>query len=159
MLKYYNTWQFKHPNANDFFRIMEKTSGLELDWFKEYFINTTHYPDYAVKQVGGDDDKTYITLSKLGVMPMPVDLIVTYKDGSKSYVNIPLRIMRGNKESEFDNMHYILGEDWPWTHPEYQLTLDFPLEQVSSVSIDPSGRMIDLNRTNNTWEAVQLEED
>ena len=159
MLKYFNTWKFKHPNANDFFRIMEKTSGLELDWFKEYFINTTHYPDYGIKQVGGDANKTYITLSKLGVMPMPVDLVVTYKDGSKSYVNIPLRIMRGNKESEFDNMHYILGEDWPWTHPEYELTLDFPLEQVSSVSIDPSGRMIDLNRTNNTWEAVKLEED
>ena len=35
------------PNANDYIRIMEKRSGLELDWYKEYFVNTTHSPDYA----------------------------------------------------------------------------------------------------------------
>ncbi|HFC00357.1 MAG TPA: M1 family peptidase, partial [Phaeodactylibacter sp.] len=31
MLEYYNTWKFKHPNSNDFIRVMEKVSGLELD--------------------------------------------------------------------------------------------------------------------------------
>ena len=36
MLRYYNTWKFKHPNANDFIRVMEKQSGLELDWYREY---------------------------------------------------------------------------------------------------------------------------
>lgn len=153
MLRYYNTWKFKHPNANDFIRIMEKTSGLELDWFKEYFINTTHYPDYAVESVTGDEDKTTITLAKIGVMPMPVDVIVTYVDGSKTFVNIPLRIMRGHKPSEFQNMHYVLAEDWPWTHPEYTLTLNFPLSDIAKVSIDPSGRMIDLDRSNNEWVA------
>src|SRR5690606_5477286 len=36
MLKYWDTWQFKHPNINGFIRVMEKGSGLELDWYKEY---------------------------------------------------------------------------------------------------------------------------
>ena len=28
MHRYWNTWQFKHPNVNDFVRVMEKESGL-----------------------------------------------------------------------------------------------------------------------------------
>ena len=154
LLRYYNTWKFKHPNANDFFRIMEKQSGLELDWFKEYFVNTTHYPDYAVSSVEGtEDNKTEITLSKIGVMPMPLDVVVTYNDGTKSFVNIPLRIMRGNKPQEHDDMHYVLAEDWPWTHPSYTFTLDFPVNEIKSVEIDPSGSMVELNRGDNKWES------
>ena len=158
MLRYFNTWKFKHPNDNDFIRIMEKTSGLELDWFKEYFVNTTHYPDYAVESVNDNEGKTRITLSKIGVMPMPVDVVITYRDGSKSFVNIPLRIMRGHKPVEFESMQYILEKDWPWTHPEYDFSIDFSLDQVSSVEIDPSGRMIDLNRSNNKWINVEEEQ-
>ena len=47
MLEYYDTWKFKHPNDNDFVRVMEKVSGLELDWYREYWVNTTHTVDYA----------------------------------------------------------------------------------------------------------------
>src|SRR5690606_3304511 len=49
MLKYWDTWQFKHPNANDFIRVMEKESGLELDWYKEYWVNSTKTIDYGIK--------------------------------------------------------------------------------------------------------------
>jgi aminopeptidase N len=30
LLEYYNKWKFKHPNPNDFVRVAEKISGLEL---------------------------------------------------------------------------------------------------------------------------------
>jgi aminopeptidase N len=35
LLAYYNTWKFKHPNANDFIRVAEKVSDIELEWYKE----------------------------------------------------------------------------------------------------------------------------
>src|SRR5690606_5842737 len=38
MLRYFDTWKFRHPNANDLIRVMEKESGMELDWYKEYFV-------------------------------------------------------------------------------------------------------------------------
>ena len=155
--RYYNTWKFKHPNANDFIRIMEKTSGLELDWFKEYFVNTTYYPNYAVANVTPNEDstKTNIELTKLGVMPMPIDVVISYKDGTKTFVNIPLRIMRGHKEYHKDDMQFILAEDWPWTHPSYELTIDYPMDEIQSVEIDPSQRMVDLDRSNNKWEVME----
>ncbi len=38
MLDFFNTWKFKHPDDNDFIRVMENVSGLELDWYKEYMV-------------------------------------------------------------------------------------------------------------------------
>ena len=48
LLEYYNEWRFKHPNANDFIRVAEKVSGLELEWYKEYWVNSTKTIDYAI---------------------------------------------------------------------------------------------------------------
>ena len=150
--RYFNVWKFKHPNPNDFFRIMERESGLELDWFKEYFVNTTHYPDYAIDSVtASGEEKTQFNLRRIGYMPMPLDVVVTYRDGSKSLINIPLRIMRGSKPMESDTIHYVLEEDWPWTHPQYSFTLDYGISSIAKVEIDPSRRMVDLDLSNNTW--------
>ncbi len=152
MLRYFDTWKFKHPNANDFMRIAEKESGLELDWYKEYWVQSTHTIDYAIDSVESVDRKTtQITLTKLGVMPMPLDVVVAYADGSQKLFNIPLRIMRGEKAQEFADMEYEVIEDWPWTHPEYTFTIPEAKENIERVTIDPTGRMADVNLENNRW--------
>jgi len=149
--RYYNEWKFKHPNDNDFIRIMEKSSGLELDWFREYFVNTTYYPDYGIEQVTSAGDKSAIRLAKIGAMPMPVDIVISYEDGSQSMHHIPLRIMRGSKKNVYPNLQYNVHEDWPWTHPEYELMIDHPISDIKSVELDASGDMLDLDRSNNIW--------
>ena len=58
LLEYYKQWRFKHPNASDFFRIAEKTSGLKLDWYKEYWTGTTKTIDYAIDSLWEEDGKT-----------------------------------------------------------------------------------------------------
>jgi hypothetical protein len=52
MLEYYRQWRFKHPNVNDFIRLAEKTSGLKLDWYKEYWVNSTKTIDYGLTVCG-----------------------------------------------------------------------------------------------------------
>jgi len=154
MLDYYYTWRYHHPNANDFIRVMEKRSGLELDWFKEYFVYTTKTIDYGVQDVAtAADGKTRLTLEKAGLMPMPLDVLVTYTDGSSELLNIPLRIMRGHKMAgeRYSDSTFKVLEDWPWTHPTYEAMLDRPFDQVVSVQIDPSGRLADVNRENNVY--------
>ena len=151
MLRYFYTWRFKHPNANDFIRIMEKQSGLELDWYREYWVNTTHTIDYAVTGVEDENGKTVISLKREGKMPMPIDLVITMKDGSKTLYNIPLMIMRGNKPQEFTDKKYVLAADWPWTHPGYKLVLPIEKSQIQQVEIDGSGRLMDVTTDNNIW--------
>ena len=150
MLKYFDTWKFKHPNPNDFIRIMEKESGLELDWYKEYMVNTTNQIDYGIKNVQKDGKKnTKIELEKIGVMPMPLDVVVTYKKGEKEVFHIPLRIMRGEKPQENPDMKFTVAEDWPWTNPTYTLNIPVKLKKVKKIEIDPSIRMADVNMENN----------
>ncbi|HPF91888.1 MAG TPA: M1 family metallopeptidase, partial [Flavobacteriales bacterium] len=43
--RYYDVCGFKHPEPIDFERVMEKGSGLELDWYFDEWINTTRTLD------------------------------------------------------------------------------------------------------------------
>ena len=151
ILRYFNTWKFKHPNANDFIRIMEKESGLELDWYKEYMVNTTHTIDYAIESVIPDGDSTMIALRRIGLMPMPQDLVVRKKDGTVSAYNIPLTMMRGEKQELLDGQKFTKLPDWPWTHPEYQFKIPVKEQDIEQVELDPSHRMADIDLTNNVY--------
>nr|WP_087940570.1 M1 family metallopeptidase [Algoriphagus faecimaris] len=152
LLRYFNTWKFKHPNVNDLIRIMEKESGLELDWYKEYFVNSTKTIDYGIKEVKADGSGTSITLERIGLMPMPLDVVVTYKDGSQEQIYLPLVIMRGEKNNESGMPERLLTEDWPWTNLSKTFTVSKSFDTIKSVEIDPSGRMADLERENNKVE-------
>lgn len=146
LLDYFNKWKFKHPTPNDFIRVFEKNSNLELDWFKEYWVNTTHTIDYAIDSL--DDDKNLMLVNK-SKMPMPIDLIVTLKNGKKHLYYIPQSIMRGEKEPDLKYDMYTIANDWDWTHQKYTLKLKESKKDIKSIEIDPSYRMVDSNRSNN----------
>ena len=138
--KYFTDFSFKHPTPNDIKRSMEKVSGIHLDWYLNEWIQTTHTIDYGVKTVSG----TEVTLERIGQMPMPVDVDVTYIDGSTESFNIPLRVMRGNKTTSATVL-----EDWAWAHPTYTFQTS---KTIKSVEIDISKLMADVNDDNNIFE-------
>ncbi|MFN3999454.1 M1 family metallopeptidase [Algoriphagus sp.] len=152
MLRYFDTWKFRHPNVNDLIRIMEKESGMELDWYKEYFVNSTKTIDYGIKGVKANGNNTEISLERIGLMPMPVDLVITYKDGTSESIYLPLVIMRGEKAVEEGMPNRIHTEAWPWTNLTKTLVLTKNLSTIKSVEIDPSKRMADLQPENNKVE-------
>lgn len=152
MLRYWNTWQFRHPNANDLIRAMEKQSGLELDWYKEYFVYSTKTIDYAVKEVVPSKEGTSITLERVGLMPMPVDLQITYQDGTKELIYLPLDVMRGGKAEEQGSATRVQTKVWTWTFPQMTVYVSKPVESIKSVEIDPSRRMADVSLENNKVE-------
>jgi len=135
--RYFNEWVFKHPKPIDFIRVAEKVSGLELDWYLTGFAQTTDVIDYGIRDVKG---KT-ITLERIGIMPMPIDLKVIYTDGSTENFYIPLRQMRGEKPSSAT-----VKNDWAWAYPSYTLETS---KTVKTVVIDPSGLMADIQPENN----------
>ncbi|WP_111308694.1 M1 family metallopeptidase [Confluentibacter sediminis] len=134
---YFNEWSFKHPKPNDFIRVAEKVSGLELDWYLTDFAQTTNTIDYGVKSIEGNQ----VTLERIGLMPMPIDATITYADGSTEDIYIPLQMMRGEKPTTAT-----LKPDWAWAYPTYTFETS---KQVKSVEIDPKQGMADINRENN----------
>lgn len=150
MLRFHEEWKFKHPTGYDFMNVMEKESGMILDWYYEYFVQTTKTIDYGIKDVSADGNTSRVSLQRIGHMPMPLDIVVEYSDGSSELFYIPLRMMRGEKPAENDMKRTIL-EDWPWTHPEYEFTISKPVNQIKSIRIDPTERLADINKENNLF--------
>ncbi|MEQ8906119.1 M1 family metallopeptidase [Ekhidna sp.] len=149
--KYYYQWRFKHPEMYDWIRVFEKESDIELDWYLDYWVNTTHTIDYAIGSVSEAEGKTIVDLERKGKMPMPMDVYVTFVDGSRKIYYAPLSMMRGEKENE-SGLERVILPDWSWTHPTYQFTIEKPLAEIESIRIDESGYMADVNRGNNIWE-------
>jgi len=149
LLAYYDTWRFKHPNPNDFIRVAEKVSNMELQWYKEYWVYTTKTIDYALGNTDTDSSgNAVITLKRIGEIPMPVDVLITYRDGSKEMHNIPLNLMYGAKPAE-DTTPFIVHPEWKWTHPEYTLSIKHKVQDIKEIEIDSSQRLADINRVNN----------
>ena len=137
--KYFKDFSFKHPKPLDIVRTAERITDLELDWYLIDFAQTTNTIDYGVKNVEGKS----ITLERVNLMPMPIDLSVTYVDGSKEEFYIPLQMMRGEKPTSAT-----IISDWAWAMPTYTFEVS---KAVKSVEIDASQMMADVNRINNTF--------
>ncbi|CAL1516628.1 M1 family metallopeptidase [Chitinophaga sp. MM2321] len=149
LIRYYNEWRFKHPNMNDFIRVMEKESGIQLDWYKQYFINSTKHVDYGIDSVYEKDNKTIVRLRRIGLMPMPVDFMITDTKGNKVLHYIPLSIMFGEKPNEYRAIKRIVDTGWYWTNPTYEVEVNMPLSDIKEMEIDPSQRLADVDRSNN----------
>ncbi len=149
LLNYYNQWRYKHPNVNDFIRVAEKTSDIKLDWYREYFVNTTKTIDYGIDSLWEEAGKTKIRLRRLGNMPMPMDVLITFKDGSKLMAYVPMYLMFGEKPVEDAAIPRNVYEPWKWTHPQYTFEIDRRLIDLKIIEIDPSMRLADIDRKNN----------
>lgn len=148
LLDYYRLWRFKHPNVSDFIRLSEKRSDLKLDWYKEYWVNSTKTIDYAFDSLWEEGGKTKIRIKRIGLMPMPVDLQLTFKDGTSELHYIPLDLMYGEKPAENDISRKTYPA-WKWTSEVYTIESNRKLADISVAEIDPSLRMADVERQNN----------
>lgn len=152
LLEYYRLWRFKHPNISDFIRVAEKVSDMKLDWYKEYWVSSTKTIDYGIDSLWEAAGKTNIRLSDIGLMPMPVDVMITFKDGAKEMHYIPMNLMYGAKPVEDPSVSRKVYEPWKWTSPYYTIQTDRKFADIAVVEIDPSQRMADVERKNNKLE-------
>jgi hypothetical protein len=128
---YIRTWAFKHPTPADFFRLMRDASGMELDWFWRGWVMTTAHLDQAVDSVVNTAGKgAVVYLGNRGTMVMPVELAITFDDGSKRVVALPVEMWN-------------LG-------PRFEYRVADP-RRVRRVEVDPRHALPDVDRTNNVW--------
>ena len=153
--RYYNDFKFTHPTPNDIIRTAEKVSGMQLWWYLNEWTQTTHTIDYGIKNVEGEEGKTTITLERIGKMPMPLDILVEYTDGSVQSFYAPLRMMRAEKANPYEGIERQLLDDWPWVYPEYSFVIEKDKAEIKTIYVDPSGLMADTNRENNVFKAAE----
>ena len=154
--KYYTDFKFKHPTPNDFKRTAEKVSGLQLDWYLMDWTQTTNTIDYAIQEVvAADLENTTVVLKRKGLMPMPLDILVMYQDGSQETFYVPLRMMRGGKENPYPSIERTVLPNWAWAYPSYEFTISRPYQSIKAIQIDPSGLMADADLDNNSLQSAE----
>ncbi len=126
--EYLQAWAFKHPTPADFFRIMRDASGMDLDWFWRDWIYSTARLDQAVDSVGVSDGAERIFLANRGTMTLPLEMDVTYGDGTTERIRLPVEMWN-------------LGSRFAHRVPKGK--------SVQRVVIDPRHALPDIDRGNN----------
>ena len=145
--RYYEEFKFKHPTPNDFKRIAEKVSDLELEWYLNEWTRTPHKIDYGI-DVSSLGDERVITLKRKARIPMPIEVVVSFEDGSSEMYYIPNDLLYGYKT--FSDDVYLM-EAWNWASTEYEFMVQGN-KRVTKVEIDPSKRIADVNQMDNSVE-------
>jgi peptidase M1-like protein len=122
--EYIRAWAYKHPTPADFFRLMRDASGMDLDWFWRDWIFTTHRLDQAVDSIGPEK----VFLANRGTMTLPLEMEVTYTDGSTERVRLPVEMWN-------------LGPQFA-----YRIRAG---KSVRRVVVDPRKALPDVDRSNN----------
>ncbi len=126
--KYIRDWAYRHPSPSDFFRAMSSESGEDLTYFwNGWYFNNWKY-DVAVDKIDG----TTVTLSNRGQLLLPTPIEVTFTDGSKQRVKLPV-------ETWLNKGTYV------WSSEDKK--------PVASVTIDPDHKLPDDDRKNNAMSA------
>ena len=150
--KYFQDFKFKHPTPNDIKRTAERVSGANLDWYLTDWTKTTNTIDYGIKEVKEDGNATKISLERIGRMPMPIDVLVEYTDGTKESFYIPLRMLSFEKENPNPEIKRTVLSDWAWANQTYEFWLKTNKTTIKKITIDPSGLMADVKQENNSYE-------
>ena len=148
--EYYQKFKFTHPTPNDFRRVAEHMSNIQLKWYLTDWTQTTNRIDYGIDSIEKKGEKTHVFLKRKELMPMPLDVLVNYKDGTQEVFYIPIALMRGTKENPYAVKWNIL-EDWSWANPNYDFFIDRPLDGIESIIIDPTFLMADIDRSDNFY--------
>lgn len=78
--EYINRWSGKHPTSYDFFFTFNEVTEQNLNWFWKPWFFEMGYPDLAIDKVVVNDEKAGITIRKVGNVPTPVKLKVSYEN-------------------------------------------------------------------------------
>jgi hypothetical protein len=134
--QYTSSWVFKHPTPADFFRIMENSSGRQLDWFwREWFLEDDHFDqavDTVATQMNGNAQQVAVVYGNRARGVLPIRARFTFSDGTTQDFNYPAEVWSTNAE------HYVRY---------YQ----FDGKRLTRVELDPERRLVDIDRKNNTY--------
>jgi hypothetical protein len=149
---FYVTCAFKHPEDVDFIRIAERLSGMQLRWYLDYWVYSTKFIDYKVLEPGRSEDGLHVLrMERLGAMPMPLELKISFKNGQYYHIYIPINLLYGYKTEFREEDKTFRLSIWDWVNPVYEAVLPWQATDIQSVEIDPFNTMMDADRQNNIW--------
>ena len=133
---YIRRWAYKHPTPTDFFRTMEDVGGRRLDWFwREWFVENSRFDqsiDSVIVRKDGDTTRVAVLFGNRERGVLPVRARFSFADGSSEEFIYP-------------------AEVWSTDSRHYTRQYAFPNKTLVRIELDPEQRLLDIDRTNNSW--------
>ena len=137
---YAETWAFKHPQPWDFFNLIERHAGQDLDWFWGPAFAETATLDVGVASVRVSGTGTDIELVVRGGLIVPTPVRITMDDGSVENRLVKIEVWQlaaTQLDPGPDGSHTVRLGTIPGT--------------AVRVELDPDGLFPDVDRSNNVW--------
>lgn len=84
---YISQWQGKHPMPFDFFYSMNEGAGKNMDWFWKRWFFEEGVTDLGIVSANKVGEEYEIVIENKSNKPLPVDLTLTFEDGTKMNVH------------------------------------------------------------------------
>ncbi len=124
-------WHGKHPIPYDFFFTFDDVVGENLNWYWKPWFFESGYPDLAIKEVQTFKKGTSIIVQKIGNIPIPAKIVVTYADGKQDSLYQSAKIWENGKN-------------------EYLFYLESGKNSIKKILLG-SSKIPDINFENNLW--------
>ncbi|MGA0556255.1 M1 family metallopeptidase [Larkinella sp. VNQ87] len=131
MRTYFNRWQFKHPNAQNFIAIVNEVVtkrlgtrfGPNLNWFFDQVLYGTQVCDYELHAVRntrqGEGYRSVITVYRRGEAQLPVEVRVHFEDGKEQLLR-----WDGKARTHTFTLSQPTRAEWAKVDPEQKIYLD-----------------------------------
>ncbi len=165
MSTYFERWKFKHPRPEDFFRVVNEISSLDMSWFFEQTYNSSNVFDYAVGSVRSQPVRATLgyveedgllqfeepseeaagDTNQAEVVPPQFKSTIIVRRWGEAIFPVEIKMTFANGDTLLERWD---GSD-RWARFDYVRP-----EKLVKVEVDPRGVLVlDINRTNNTWSA------
>lgn len=81
--EFMSRWNGKHPLPWDMFNSFNDASGKNLNWFFQSWFFSNGYVDVSLENVAPTDGGYSVDIKNIGGFVAPVNVLVTYDDGTK----------------------------------------------------------------------------
>lgn len=127
-----DNWHGKHPIPWDMYNSFNTATGKDLNWFWNAWFFTYGYIDYSVVGVEKAGNRSTIKIKNLGGFPAPVDVVVTYQDGTTETIHQTPAL---------------------WQHNSKEASVKIASRKtIKSITLD-GGIYLDYNPKDNIWPA------
>ncbi|MEO7444183.1 MAG: M1 family aminopeptidase, partial [Ferruginibacter sp.] len=126
LLAYMDRWHGKHPLPWDFFNSFNNVSGQNLNWFWNAWFFLPTWIDYSLEDVKKSGNQYFITIKNIGGMPAPLDLIISYADGTKETLHKTPQAWKQNLQQ------HVINLPWKKMISGVQITSDIYMDADTS---------------------------
>lgn len=146
MQNYFDQWKMCHPYWEDFRNSIIRYTKVDLNWFFDQWISTNDVIDYRIADVKRQGNDNFEVQIKRKGMQMPLDVRVTAKNGQVYNYYIPNTYFAKKTDANV----LPIWQGWGMIQDEYKFEATVP-SGIKQVQIDPSGRLADVYRLDNSW--------